>query len=72
MKDGKDSCLLDGDDEICSVLKEATKKSWEYGSPLRIIRVIQRISLGVAREYNWAKSRFTFSLLLSVVALLWK
>jgi hypothetical protein len=70
VEDGKDSRLLDGDEEICGTLRKATKNWEEYVPPLRIIRAIQRISLGVAREYNWAKIRFELSLLMLVVALI--
>ena len=67
MEDRKDSCLLDGDDEICGTLNKETKDSLGNASPLRIIRAIQRISLGVARKNNWAKMRFELSLLMLVV-----
>jgi len=66
VEDRKDSCLLDGDDEICGTFNKEAKDSLG-ASPLRIIRAIQRISLGVARRNNWAKIRFELSLLMLVV-----
>lgn len=53
-------------------LRRRRRTHGEYVLPLRIIRAIQRISLGVAREYNWTKIRFTLSLLMLVVVLIVK